>query len=130
MSRAASKSKTVAKQDALRSLEEVRAVLVQRIEHPANPSDVASLIALRREIEQDRREAQALVLAVLQDQPCPIALYRPWMSRVTFWNQEQAGKVTLERRNGKLLLRPSDFFKLFASMPAQKKAAKNLSPAK
>jgi hypothetical protein len=62
---------------------------------------------------------QAMLLAALDDRPVPIALFKPWCSYPPIRNAEIAGKLTLERRNGKVLVTPSDFFAWFNTLPTK-----------
>lgn len=62
----------------------------------------------------DAREEQcvALALAALADQPCPCSLFRPWASWdvINAWSKKETDPLKTELLNGKLCLRPSDFF--------------------
>jgi hypothetical protein len=60
---------------------------------------------------------QAFALAVLKDEPLPISLLAPWASYVRFRQWELAGKIKLERANGKVCVQPSVFFAFWRSLP-------------
>lgn len=62
----------------------------------------------------DAREEQcvALVLAALEDQPCPCALFKPWASwdTITAWSKKSVDPLPTQLLNGKLCVVPSQFF--------------------
>ncbi|EIQ00897.1 hypothetical protein OpiT1DRAFT_05455 [Opitutaceae bacterium TAV1] len=72
---------------------------------------------LARQIEKSRIEAQALMLAAIHDAPCPLKVFKLWMSVSSLYEHERAGRVTFVRRHSHPLIRPSDFFAFLESLP-------------
>lgn len=64
------------------------------------------------ELDERQAQANALIFAALQDQPCPCALFKPWASwdTISAWSKKETDPLKTELLNGKLCLRPSDFF--------------------
>jgi hypothetical protein len=84
--------------------------------------DLDAVDKLTLGLEEKIKEAQAWTIAILGDHPLPIAFYEPWASYMTIFKAERAGTLTtVERRNGKLLLTPANFFAWFGSIPADKR---------
>jgi len=99
-------------------IEALRASLAFYRTVDVNPEEVAKLEAVAEALREDRKATQTLVLAAIQDQPCPIAFFKPWCSYPRIYIAERAGELTtIVRRNGKILIKPSDFFAWFSSIP-------------
>ncbi|RMH26831.1 MAG: hypothetical protein D6692_08525 [Planctomycetota bacterium] len=57
-----------------------------------------------------------LVLALLQDDPVPISLLRPFASYEQFRVWERQGRIRLTRANRKVCVKPGEFFDLWRSL--------------
>lgn len=85
-------------------------------------ADLDALAKLEDKLEEKIKEAQAWLIAIPGDNPLPISFYEPWTSYMTINRAELAGSLTtVERRNGKLLLTPTNFFAWFNTIPADKR---------
>jgi hypothetical protein len=84
-------------------------------------SFLGSLPAPRAEAKADPALAtHAFALAVMKDESMPISLLAPWASYDRFRQWEISGKLTLERRNGKVCVRPSAFFTFWNALPNER----------
>lgn len=63
-------------------------------------------------LEENVKLSNALLLAVLRDEPCPQVLFAPWASTHAIWQWRHATKdpMPAQMLNGKVMIRPSDFF--------------------
>lgn len=92
------------------------AMLAKAGELPFTPDDFAARVkAFYAELDKRQEAANALVLAALQDQPCPCALFKPWASwdAIRNWSRKETDPLPTELLNGKLCIKPSDFFRAF-----------------
>lgn len=71
----------------------------------------------RLQVEGQRMQqfTAAFTLAFIADEPTPISMYRAWASYSQFRKWEQAGKLSLSRKNRKVCVRPSQFFEFWRS---------------
>ncbi len=119
MARRISKAPTA--EELLRALEQAKSIIAARQEAAPSKEDLSRLQKLERNMERAMRDANLLTLAVLQEEPCPIRFFKPWMSYPLFSKYEKSGDLVLIRKNGKTLCRPSDFFAFFKGLPASEK---------
>ena len=93
------------------------ALLARAGELPITPDNFNERVkAFFFELNERHESATALVLGVLEDQPCPCALFKPWASYPTIrlWAMRPgADRLPTQLLNGKLCIRPSDFFAAF-----------------
>lgn len=92
------------------------ALLAKSGELPLTPDDFAARVKeFYGELDKRQAQANALVLAALQDQPCPCSLYRAWASWdvINQWSKKSVDPLPTELLNGKLCIKPSDFFRAF-----------------
>lgn len=64
-------------------------------------------------LKKNQEAANALVLAVLADEPCPVSLFRPWASyaQIRLWSMSEKKPLSTVKLNGKLCVKPTDFFR-------------------
>lgn len=111
------KSDTKAHAQAVAKAAEYFTFLAKRGELPLTEAEFDARVKGFYEGLEARLElSNALLMAYLQDQPCPQALFRPWASAATIWQWRNTEKnplpaVTL---NGKVMIKPSDFFAALA----------------
>jgi len=57
--------------------------------------------------------SNALVLAVLEDQPCPLDFFKAWASpgQIWLWRRAENDPLPSITRNRKVLVKPRDFFR-------------------
>ncbi|GEM_PF-3969859 len=103
--------------NALRSLEVAHDYLVtltKGAEIPITPKDLHKAVDEFHEIlVSNQAAANALVVAVLGDEPCPVSLFKPWASygQIRLWSKRTDGdRLVTEILNGKTCVRPSAFF--------------------
>lgn len=85
-------------------------------------ADLDALTKLTVQLEEKSKKAQAWIIASLGNYPLPISFYEPWACYQTLYLAETAGTLTtIERKNGKLLLTPANFFAWLDSLPAQQR---------
>lgn len=91
----------------------------------ASPADISRVEKLANDAERDRKEARAWIIAGLRDQVLPLKFYHPWAAYNRINQAERDGELTtIQRLNGKLMIKPSDFFDWFSTLPAEVKRAK------
>lgn len=89
------------------------------------PADLSRVEKLERQLERERKEAQAYIIASLGDQPLPVKFFAPWASYARINQAENDGTLTtIVRRNGKVMITAAHFFAWFNSLPADVKRKK------
>lgn len=89
------------------------AELAQRNELPLTPAEFEERVsAFYRGLEQKLGASNALLLAIVADEPCPQSFFAPWASASVIWQWRSAENDPLPSvsLNGKVCIRPSDFF--------------------
>jgi hypothetical protein len=71
-------------------------------------------VAEVRKVAKDALRWQAFSLAVLEDEPCPVSLFKPWASyaQIRLWSMRPKDQAPLRTQllNGKLCVVPTEFF--------------------
>ncbi len=107
----------------------IRAVLEEQAEAVATSgSGIPRVETLAKELARDRKYTTTIMLAVLNDAPVPVKVFSPWMSYARLNHLERAGTVKLTRKNGKVMLRASEFFELINQLPEDKRRSKSKKP--
>jgi hypothetical protein len=107
----------------------IRAVIdEQAVAAATNGTSAQRVEDLTKELARDRKYTITIMLAVLNDAPAPVKVFSPWMSYPIINKHERAGKITLTRKNGKILLRASEFFELLNRLPEDKRRSKSKKP--
>ncbi len=76
--------------------------LMEACQRKHTQDDLDALGKLRREVEEDRKEARAWIIAAMGNYPLPIAFYEDWVCYQVLNKAERAGILTtIERKNGK-----------------------------
>jgi hypothetical protein len=102
--------------DALKSIEDAQrylASLAKGADIPMTPEDLAKAVeTFRAALTENQAAANALVLAVLGDEPCPVSLFKPWASyaQIRLWSKRETDRLETEVLNGKLCVKPTAFF--------------------
>lgn len=81
---------------------------------PVTPDDLKRGIEeFSATLKKNQDAANALVLAVLADEPCPVSLFRPWASyaQIRLWAMRDKKPLPTQKLNGKLCVKPTDFFR-------------------
>ena len=106
--------------EAIRTAERYLAALARSGEIPTTPEDLAHAVAeFKGALSANQAAANALVLAVLNNEPCPVSLFKPWASyaQIRLWSMRtDEHKLTTELLNGKLTVRPVDFFRALKAL--------------
>lgn len=100
---------------ALALLREAMSTIESDVGVSLDPSALSQVDAAIRRVERAGKEAQALMLAVLSDEPCPAAMFRNWAGRTLVSRAYNSGKLPGSIINRKLMVRPSDFFRWLRS---------------
>ncbi len=109
----------------LELIEQLRAfILNAQTAQAGNADQIATVKQLAKELREERKHMQTMLLAVLSDQPVPVSMFKPWASYWAVNKAERDGALTLERRNKKLLIAPSAFFAWFNATPTESKKPK------
>jgi hypothetical protein len=107
----------------------IRAVIdEQAVAAATNGSSVHRVEDLAKELARDRKHTITIMLAVLNDAPAPVKVFSSWMSYPRLNQLERAGMITMTRKNGKVLLRASEFFELLNRLPEDKRRSKSKKP--
>jgi hypothetical protein len=103
--------------EALRQLDTTRKyleALAAGADIPVTPDDLRQAIKdFRATLVTNQDASNAMVLAVLQDEPCPVSLFKPWASyaQIRLWSKRtDDDRLETELLNGKLCVRPRAFF--------------------
>lgn len=107
---------------ALAALKEAERFVQGATTHVGN--DAATLVAtVMAEGRRMQQASASLVLALLKDDYAPAELFRPWASkrRFTQWRDDPAVKLDVKVIHGRLSVKPSAFFKHWASLPDETK---------
>lgn len=110
--------------NALQLVEQLRTLIQSQPPHAGTVKEIADVKELAKELRKDREFTHTILLAVLNQYPVPVAIFKQWASYPVLNAAERAGQVALERRNGKVLITPEAFFAWFRSLPAQTKRTK------
>lgn len=106
--------------EALRTAERYLAALARTGEIPTTPADLAQAIEqFKSTLTANQASANALVLAVLNNEPCPVSLFKPWASyaQIRLWSlRNDEHRLPAEVLNGKLTVRPVDFFRVLKAL--------------
>jgi hypothetical protein len=104
--------KTPERNRALRALDEAKAFVQGAIENV----DGDALKVVQQAGDRIQQANSAFVLALLKDEYCPAALFKPWASvrRIRDWRD--AGHFEAPMVHGKICVKPSAFFKHFNSL--------------
>ena len=106
--------------EAIRTAERYLAAIARTGEIPTTPEDLAQAVAeFRGALSANQAAANALVLAVLNNEPCPVSLFKPWASyaQIRLWSmRDDEHRLTTELLNGKLTVRPVDFFRVLKAL--------------
>jgi hypothetical protein len=89
------------------------AELARRSELPLTPAEFDERVeAFYAQLDAKIAVSQALVLAVLADEPCPQDLFSAWASEsvIKTWRRAEKNPLQVERLNRKIMIRPSAFF--------------------
>lgn len=96
------------------------AMLAKSGELPITPEDFERRVKeFFTRLEDMQNVSQALTLAALNDELCPIALFKPWASYsvIRQWSMRtDADRLETQMLNGKLCVRPSAFFAAFKKL--------------
>jgi hypothetical protein len=87
--------------------------LARRNELPLTEKEFNERVeAFYASLKKQLSAANALLLAVIKDEPCPQSLFEPWASAPTIWQWRTADAHPLQSEclNGKVMIRPSAFF--------------------
>ncbi len=88
-------------------------------------ADISRIEKLAEEVERQGKLAQAHIIAAMGNHPLPVRFFSPWASYARINQAERDGTLTtLVRRNAKVLIRASDFFDWFETIPADVKRKK------
>lgn len=102
--------------DALRALNEARDYLTEvtsfRGEIPPTRAEFDAAVFEMRELRTEYLEMRALLMAYLEDEPCPQQMFTAWAStpRIRDWRNAETDPLPTVELNGKVCIRPSDFF--------------------
>jgi hypothetical protein len=111
---ATSKAKTREHAETLIRAGEYFQILARRGELPMTPAEFEERVKQFFDTLQDKVEAaNALAYAALADKPVPLAFFAPWASTSTiwWWRKAKTDPLPVVTLNGKLCVKPSDFFK-------------------
>lgn len=87
--------------------------LARRSELPLTPDEFdARVKAFYEQLDEKLALSNAIVMAVLRDEPMPQSVYSPWASSSMLWQWRAASEHPLPFSvfNGKVMIKPSDFF--------------------
>lgn len=100
--------------EAIEQAQDYLRTLAAGAEIPVTPADLRQAVEDFRDVLlTNQAAANALVLAVLADEPCPVSLFRPWASyaQIRLWSKRPgADRLPTLILNGKLCAKPSHFF--------------------
>jgi hypothetical protein len=100
---------------------------ISKGEHiPLTPADLRQAIDdFKAVLKKHELRTNAWVLAVVQDQPCPQSLYAPWASvpQIWYWRKAEKDPLPTVELNGKVCIKPTDFFRALAVHGKPKEAA-------
>jgi hypothetical protein len=102
--------------DALRAVNEARDYLMEvtsfRGEIPPTRAEFDAAVFEMRELRIEYLGMRALLMAYLEDEPCPQQMFSVWASRprILEWRNAEKDPLPAVELNGKICVRPSDFF--------------------
>ncbi|MBI2497950.1 MAG: hypothetical protein HYV75_08600 [Opitutae bacterium] len=83
----------------------------------ASAADDASLAdRLRAEARRHEQFTTAFMLAFISDEMVPVSSFRAWASYGKFRLWEKAGLISMQRKNRKACVRPSQFIELWRQL--------------
>lgn len=94
----------------LRSLREAEK-FIQGLNETIDAEALALVDQIREEARRIEAANTALVLALLADEYTPIGVFSAWASKRRVREWKAAGKISTAYKNGKLCIRPSEFFR-------------------
>lgn len=99
----------------LRSLREAEKFL-QGVSENIDTEAMSLVEQIRQEAKKIEAANTAFVLAFISDEYSPIGLFSAWASkrRIREWKAE--GKISTTYKNGKLCIRPSEFFRQWRTL--------------
>lgn len=112
---------TEAHERVLRALQEVES-WARGVESNFTGDAKALLESVKQEVNKSKARSDAMVLAIVRDEYCPAALFKPWASVASICRWGREGKLHTKILHNRTCVRPSEFFRYFGTLTGDEPA--------